>query len=146
MKIVLIIIGALLIISYIRFRFNHSMDLKMVKFLELKCKLLPGDVSPMLSLASAYTTAELYAKAHALYLSIKKSPDLMDALNQNLKDKLEENIIFCEKPLPWSKKAKDHHAFKYTHYFFLKRIGRRRYNFITEEDALEFNSYMRQQK
>ena len=143
MKIVLIIIGVLLLISYIRFHFKHSMDLKMVKFLELKCQAHPNDVSPMLSLASAYTTAELYAKARSLYLLIKGSPTLMDALNQNLKDKLEANILFCEKPLPWSKSAKDHHAFKYIHYFFLKRIGGRRYNFITEEDALEFNSYMR---
>ena len=70
----------------------------------------------------------------------------MSMLNQDKSEKLDLNIRFCEKPLPWSKGAKDHRAFKYIHYFFLKRIGNRRYEFITEEDALEFNSYMRCQK
>lgn len=144
MKIVLIILGVIILISYIRFRFNHSMDLKMIEFLELKCKMNPNDVKPMLSLASAYSNAELYAKARSLYLAIKSSSSLMSMLNQDKTEKLDLNIRFCEKPLPWSKGAKDHRAFKYIHYFFLKRIGNRRYEFITEEDALEFNSYMRQ--
>ena len=144
MKVVIIIIGILLLISFIRFLFNHSMDQKMVKFLELKCKMNPNDVKPMLSLASAYSNAELYAKAYSLYLTIKSSASLMSMLSQDKKEKLDLNIRFCEKPLPWSRGVKDHHAFKFIHYFFLKRLGNRRYEFITEEDALEFNSYMRQ--
>lgn len=143
-KLLLIALGVILLFSYIRFRMRHSMDLKMVQFLEMKSKELPDDVHTLLSLASAYTIAELYAKAHSLYKRIQESPNLAIQLSDDTSGKVDMNIKFCEKPLPWSSgNPKDHHTFRYLHYFFLRRIGGRRYVFLTDVDVLEFNTYMK---
>ena len=139
---VLTVIGVLLLYSFVRFRIRHSVDLTFVKFMEHKCQVSPSESRPLLGLASAYTNAELYAKACSLYSEIKKDPLLMAQLAPDALKNIETNIKFCEKPLPWSKGAKDHHSFRYLHHFFLKRIGGRRYSFISEEDVLGFNSYM----
>ena len=141
-KILLIIIGVMLVYSFIRFRIRLSVELKMVEFLAGKSMAAPNDVWTMLSLASAYTNAELYAQACSVYSRIKSDPMLYNSLPQGTVESIETNIKFCNKPLPWSNGAKDHHSFRFLHYFFLKRIGGRRYNFIREEDALAFNSYM----
>ena len=112
--------------------------------MEMKSKKLPDDVHTLLSLASAYTIAELYAKAHNLYKRIQESPNLAIQLSDDTSRKVEMNIKFCEKPLPWSSGTpKDHHTFRYLHYFFLRRIGGRRYVFLTDVDVLEFNTYMK---
>ena len=120
------------------------MDLKMVQFLERKSNELPDDIQTLLSLASAYTIAELYAKAHALYKRVQELPNLAIQLSNETTGKIEMNMKFCEKPLPWSSGIpKDHHALRYLHYFFLRRVGGRRYIFLRDEDVLEFNSYIR---
>ena len=142
LKILLIVIGVMLVYSFIRFRIRLSVELKMVEFLAGRSMAAPNDVWTMLSLASAYTNAELYAQAGSVYSRIKSDPMLYNSLPQGTVESVETNIKFCNKPLPWSHGAKDHHSFRYLHYFFLKRIGGRRYNFIREEDALAFNSYM----
>ena len=134
--IILTVIGVLLLYSFVRFRIRHSVDLKFVEFMEQKCQQSPNEWRPLLGLASAYANAELYAKARSLYMDIKNDPSLMAQLAPGTLESIETNIKFCEKPLPWSKGAKDHHSFRYLHHFFLKRIGGQRYSFITEEDGI----------
>ena len=141
--IILTVIGVLLLDSFVRFRIRHSVDLKFVEFMEQKCQQSPNEWRPLLGLASAYANAELYAKARSLYMDIKNDPSLMAQLAPGTLESIETNIKFCEKPLPWSKGAKDHHSFRYLHHFFLKRIGGQRYSFITEEDVLGFTSRAR---
>ena len=131
------------VISYIRFRARHQIDLQMVVFLEMRKSLFPNDVQTLLGLATAYTIAELYEKAYIQYNDILQSLVHGVGLDNEIAKRIEINIQFCCKPLPWSKGVKDHHVFRYMHYIFLKRFGNGRYNFITEELALEFNSYMR---
>ena len=143
-KILLIALGIILVFSYFKFRMRHSMDLKMVQFLERKSKEQQNDIHILLSLASAYTIAELYAKAHALYKRVQESPNLAIQLSNETSGKIEANSKFCEKPLPWSNGIpKDHHTFRYLHYFFLRRFGGRRYVFLRDVDVLAFNTYMR---
>lgn len=56
---------------------------------------------------------------------------------------LDENINFCEKPLPWSSEAKDHHGGSWLHNFFLVRFGGRRMVAISSDTYLEANAMLR---
>ena len=143
-KIILVILGIVFIYSYIKFKRHYRLTLLFVAFMENKCRLQENDVDALLSLCSVYTEAQLYKKAYVKYKEILQSPSLKDQLSGEKLERIHENLRFCDAPLFWSSGARDHIVFKYLHHFFLRRIGRRRYIFTREEDALEFNSALRQ--
>ena len=143
-KIILVILGIVFIYSYIKFKRQYRLTLLFVAFMENKCRVFDNDVDALLSLCSVYTDAQLYKKAHDKYKDLLQTPSIKDQLSVEKLERIQENLRFCDAPLFWSSGAKDHIVFKYLHYFFLRRIGRRRYSFIREEDALEFNSALRQ--
>ena len=136
------VISVLLIISFIRFEFQYRLDVKFVSFMELKCKLT-DDIGTHLALCSAYTNIQYYRTALEKYDKILNTPNLKNQLTSKYLEQINTNKKFCDAPLFWSSGAKDHKAFRYFHYFFLKRIGRARYSFICENDILEFNSFLR---
>lgn len=143
-KIVLVILGIVFIYSYIKFKRHYRLTLLFAAFMEKKCRIFDDDIDALLSLCSVYTDAQLYKKAYDKYNLILQTPSLKGQLSGEKIDRVRENLRFCDAPLFWSSGAKDHFMLRYLHYFFLRRIGRRRYNFIREEDALEFNSALRQ--
>ncbi|MBR4645528.1 MAG: hypothetical protein IKO75_00235 [Bacteroidales bacterium] len=102
-----------------------------------------NDIATLLSLCSAYTNAQLYKTALNLYGDIIQTPELHSQLSEEQIEYVYMNKRFCESPLYGSSGAKDHFVFRYIHYFFLKRFGKRRFSFIREEDLLEFNSFLR---
>lgn len=143
-KIILVIIGVAFVYSYIKFKRHYRLTLMFVAFMENKCRLNEGDIDALLSLCRVYTDAQLYKKAYDKYMSILHDPSLKTRLSEEKIEKVNENLRFCDAPLFWSSGPRDHFMFRYLHHFFLRRIGRRRFVFIREEDALEFNSLLRQ--
>lgn len=143
-KIILVILGIVFLYSYIKFKRQYKLTLLFAAYMESKCRTLNDDIDALLSLCSAYTDAQLYKKAYDKYKDILQTPSLKEQLSGEKLERVRENVRFCDAPLFWSSGARDHVVFRYLHYFFLRRIGRRRYNFIREEDALEFNSALRQ--
>ena len=132
------------IYSYIKFKRHYRLTLLFVAFMENKCRVLDSDVNALLSLCSVYTEAQLYKKAYDKYKEILQTSSLKEQLSEENLERIRRNLRFCDAPLFWSSGAKDNIVFKYLHHFFLERIGRQRYIFTREEDALEFNSLLRQ--
>ena len=145
-KVLLVLVVVVFIYSYIRFKQHYRMSLLFVSYMEEKSNILNNDVDTLLSLCSAYTDAQLYKKAYDKYIEILSSPSLMCSVSQEKIEKINNNIQFCNAPMFGNTGAKDHSSFRYLHNFFLKRFGKRRYVFIREEDALEFNALLRNQR
>jgi hypothetical protein len=122
------------------------MSLMFKDYMEIKCLANEDDVDALLSLCSAYTDSQLYKKACDMYNRILQTPEMVNTLSQEKIEKIKNNIQFCISPMFSSSYAKDHFHFRYLHNFLLKRFRRKRYVFIREEDALEFNSFLRHSK
>lgn len=140
---IIVIIAVVFLYSYFKFKSKLRVRTNLAAFLLEKSRRKPGDVETMLSLASALTDAQQYKTAFDLYDSILGDSDMKATLSQVQLERVIKNKKFCDAPLVWSSGAKNHVIFRYLHYFFLNRIGRGRYNFIREEDVLEFNSMVR---
>lgn len=58
------------------------------------------------------------------------------------RDKILMNMDFCKHPVPGVNHLKNFNH-SYWHKFILTRFGRRRFNFLTEDDVLETNAVLR---
>lgn len=141
--VIIVIIVVIFFVSYIKFKRKYKIQFLFAEFMREKNNLVPKEIDTILSLCSAYTDAQLYKKAYDKYCEILNDPLLKETLSQDQLERVIQNRRFCDAPMFWSSGPRDHIFFKYIHYFFLNRIGRRRYNFIREEDVLEFNTAMR---
>ena len=73
-----------------------------------------------LELASAYMQVQRYADAYNVFGSV-----LMKYLYTPNASDIKTNMDFCQKPLPWPQKLRNHNM-SYWHNFMLTRLGRRR--------------------
>ena len=142
-SIIVIILVAVFLVSYIKFKRRYKMQYQFALFMQEKYEIDTNDIETSLSFCSALADAQLYKRAYDLYDEILKDSIKKASLSQEELEKVMLNKRFCDAPIFWSAGARDHIVFKYLHYFFLERIGRGRYSFIREEDLLEFNSWLR---
>lgn len=80
-----------------------------------------------LELASAYMQVQRYADAYNAFVSVLTTYNY----STNTQD-IKVNMGFCKKPLPWSKKLKNHDM-GYWHNFMLYRFGRRRKVMLSQD-------------
>ena len=141
MKIILIALAVILVYSYAKFKFKSYPDKKFAEYWKRRLAEEPDNVHIMLTTASALTLIQQYRQAADIYESILNNPIIKDSLSPDTLEKVNMNLKFCYKPLPWSSECKDHSIFRYAHFFCLRRFGNRRFHFITDEDALEYNTW-----
>ena len=141
MKIFLIAIAVILVYSYAKFKFKSYPDKKFAEYWKRRLSEEPDNMHIMLTTASALTLIQQYRQAADIYESILNDPIKKDSLSSDTLEKVNMNLKFCYKPLPWSSECKDHSIFRYAHFFCLRRLGNRRFHFITDEDALEYNTW-----
>ena len=141
LKIILIFTGIMLLYSYGKFKFKSYPDKKFAEYWKRRLVEEPDNVHIMLTTASALTLTQQYRQAADIYEAILHDPIKKESLSPETVEKVNMNLKFCYKPLPWSSECKDHSVFTYAHFFMLRRFGNKRYHFITDEDALEYNSW-----
>lgn len=135
MKIIIIILVALWLWSFIKFRRKYKMDKVLCEFL---CYKYDDGPSPgtQVEYASALMACQHYADALSLF------EDLQNRGYQTQFDFLPANIDFCKKPLPWSSKIRNHNG-SWWHNFLLVRFGGRRRVAISRDTLLEANAMLR---
>ena len=138
MKIILVILIIMWIYSYYKFKQKMSYFKVVVQCLLEKVNASPNDYQLQLRLASALSEIQQYKDAYDIYNNILKQftfvPD---------RDTIMVNMEFCKCPIPGS--SLKNHNNSWLHNFLLVRLGRRRANFLIDEDLLSANSRLRNQ-
>lgn len=137
--IVIIIILALWAWSY--FKFKQKMQYFSVMSLYLQ-KVVDDNPSPDNWMRLSYALCEIQRYRDAYGILQKLISDY--PLHPN-KEQMRLNLEFCKNPVPGINNPKNFNQ-SWWHNFLLVRFGKRRYNFLTEEDYLRTNSIMRQMK
>ena len=134
--ILLIIVAGMWIWSFVKFRKKVTYFSAMTAM--LKRNITPySDSSSKLRLASALTEIQQYKDASEIYEELLSS----GAFVPN-RAEIMTNLEFCKSPIPGIKEAKNIN-YSWWHNFILLRLGRKRFNFLTEEDYLNTNSFLR---
>lgn len=123
--------------SYVKFRRKMKYFTMMAAYLENEVKTDPSP-SNKLRFASALIQTQQYKDAYNIYTKL-----LQDYSYLPNKEGIQQNIEFCKNPVPGTSSPKNFN-FSWWHNFLLVRLGKCRYNFLTEEDYLKTNSIMRQ--
>lgn len=139
MKLIVIILIAIWLFSYVKYRRRYKMDQMMCEFTH---QLYDEDSSNPLT-AIEYGSALMQAQQYKSALSVFEGVKRRVAMASKLYPFLDLNIEFCKKPLPWSSGAKDHKGGSWWHNFLLVRFGGRRQIAISEQTGLAFNSMLR---
>ena len=137
MKYILIIVLAVMWLwSYIKFRRKMKYFSVMVGYLIRQVEIMPRpDVK--LRLACALTEIQKYKDAYDIYSELLSTGNYIPN-----RDQAKVNMEFCSSPIPGINSPKNL-RWSWWHNFVLFRLGRRRYNFLTEEDYLATNSILR---
>lgn len=125
--------------NYIRFCRDYKYFKVMVDYLSEKAMHSQGQEQyrTSLSLSSALIKVQHYSDAYRVLEAVLSDyPSLPD------RDKILMNMDFCKHPVPGVHKLKNYNH-SYWHKFVLTRFGRRRFNFLTEDDLLKTNSILR---
>lgn len=135
MKLILFLLFLFWLYNYWRFSGKRKYYKALVTVMERKF-MLHHDEQTSLGLASAYMQAQRYADAYHLYADVlSQNPYSVNA------NEIKTNMDFCMKPLPWSKKLRNHNM-GYWHNFMLVRFGRRRKIMIPQEAYIETDNYL----
>ena len=119
MKLFLFVLFLFWLYHYWRFTGKRKYYKKMVIVAEHRFSQFQTEQSA-LELASAYMQVQRYADAYNVFGSV-----LMKYLYTPNASDIKINMDFCQKPLPWSQKLRNHNM-SYWHNFMLTRFGRRR--------------------
>lgn len=141
MTIVIILLFAIWCYSYIKFRRKQKYFSVMVVYLSQELQRSPSQqdtANLLLRLSSAFIEIQHYKDAYDIYEQLLR-PNLYTG---EMKERIVMNKDFCSNPFPGSKGPKNHNH-SYWHNFILVRLGKRRYNFLTENDYLMTNSIIR---
>lgn len=126
MKLILFLLFLFWLYHYWRFTGKRKYLKKLVVVAEQRFNQFQTEKSA-LELACAYMQVQRYKDAYNVFGSV-----LMKYLySPNISD-VKANMDFCERPLPWSKKLRNH-KMGYWHNFMLTRFGRRRKIMISND-------------
>ncbi|MBO7444852.1 MAG: hypothetical protein J6T86_00370 [Bacteroidales bacterium] len=131
----LILVGTVVwVISYIlftrRFRFNVVIRDVVAETIDISAH------DYWMRMASALIITQRYKDAYACLNQQLNRGNSADELNM-----ISKTMDFCVSPLPWRHKLQNHNG-SYWHDFLLRRLGRARYNFLTERDVELANQRM----
>ena len=122
--------------SYFRFRQKMSFFSMMHDYLYTATKENPTQ-DMLLRLSGACIMIQHYKDAYEIYEEVlSKYPHHPDT------DKIEINKAFCMSPVPGAHGPKNYNK-SWRHNFVLVRLGRQRYNFLTQEDFNATEALMR---
>lgn len=142
MKFIVVVLVVILVWSIYKFYRQFGYE-KMV--LNLTLDMDPNNPNTLLEQGSAYINVQRYLDAYYCferYLDRYQSVSSTDTI-----EKVKLNMDFCKGPLHMgSSTPKNHTFFHYLHHFFLVRIGRKRYVFLSEETHLAAHSRMRNRR
>ena len=135
MKLFLFVLFLFWLYHYWRFTGKRKYYKKMVIVAEHRHERLQTEQSA-LELASAYMQVQRYADAYNAFASVlmkyKYTPNLQD---------IKANMEFCKKPLPWSKKLRNHDM-GYWHNFMLYRFGGRRKMMLSQDVYIATDNFI----
>lgn len=131
-----ILIVAFWIYNYIKFRRMNNYYKIMVGYLTMEAQNAPNrDI--MLRLSAALIHIQHYRDAYEILVKLSNG-----CISTDEEQKIRANIEFCKNPVPGLSEAKNlNHS--YWHNFLLVRLGKRRYEFLKEQDYLMTNSIQR---
>ena len=136
MKLVLFLLFLFWLYNYWRFSGKRKYYKAMVSVMEHQFSI-HQDEQTCIGLASAYMQAQRYSDAYILFNDVlTKNPYSLNA------DVIKTNMDFCMKPLPWSKKLRNH-SMGYWHNFMLVRFGRRRKIMIPPNAYIETDNFIK---
>jgi hypothetical protein len=92
-------------------------------------------------LSSALIQLQRYEDAHSILINTYFKNLLVNVSAEDVSDKIRKNISFCKNPVPGVNYLKNYDQ-SYWHNFMLKRFGKARYNFLTEEDIVKTEAIM----
>ena len=136
-KIIFLILLGLWIWSYVKFKRKMKYFTVMTDYLQ---KVVDNDPNPENALRLSGALIEIQHYKDAFFILdglIRQYP-----YHQNI-EQMKINLEFCKNPVPGTHQPKNFNH-SWWHNFLLVRLGRRRYNFLSEEDYLRTNSIMRQ--
>lgn len=122
--------------NFIKFRRMNSYYKVMAGYLALDLQNSPSR-DKMLRLSSALIHTQQYQDAYDILVQVCNNFKSADE-----EQKIKANIEFCKNPVPGLSQLKNlNHS--YWHNFLLVRLGKRRNDFLTEQDYLRTNSILR---
>ena len=131
-----ILIIAFWIYNYFKFRRMNSYYKVMVGYLAMEVRNASSR-DLMLRLSSALIHIQHYRDAYEILVNQSNG-----YISPDEEQKIRANMEFCKNPVPGLSEAKNlNHS--YWHNFLLVRLGKRRYDFLTEQDYLMTNSIQR---
>ena len=139
MQYIIIILAAMWLCSYVKFRKRYKMDRMMCEFTRHRYNEDSSNPMTAIEYGSALMQAQQYKSALEMFDRVKRRV----AMASTMYPFLHANIEFCKKPLPWSSDAKDQKGGSWWHNFQLVRFGGRRKVAISEQTGLAFNSMLR---
>lgn len=135
MKLFLFVLFLFWLYHYWRFTGKRKYCKKMVIVAEHRHERLQTEQSA-LELASALMQVQRYADAYNAFASVlmkyKYTPNTQD---------IKANMEFCKKPLPWSKKLRNHDM-GYRHNFMLYRFGGRRKVMLSQDVYIATDNFI----
>lgn len=137
----IIVILVVWFFSYLGFKHDMAFFTVMVSYLTEQVRLRPHDIDLRLRLSSALIQLQRYKDAHSILINLSLEILLPDFNPEEVCDKVRKNISFCKNPVPGVNYLKNYDQ-SYWHNFMLKRFGRARFNFLTEEDMVKTEAIM----
>ena len=135
MKLLLFFLFLFWLYNYWRFTGMRKFFQKMVIVAEHRDEQFKTEQSA-LELASAYMKVQRYADAYSVFESV-----LAKYHNSPNSSNIMCNMDFCKKPLPWSKKLKNH-KMGYWHNFMLIRFGGRRRVMLSQDIYIATDNFI----
>lgn len=124
------------VFSYIKFRKKMNYFKVVLQCLLERVNRDPSNYQLQLRLASALTQLQQYKDAYEIYNNLLARGNFIPDT-----DTIKINMEFCKNPTLGAS-LKNYNG-SWLHNFLLKRLGKRRCSFLTEEDYLLANSKMR---
>lgn len=142
LTIVILVIVAILLYSNWKFRNRMTYYSVMVDIIIEDVKQSPN-LENLLSLSSAYIKIQHYKDALEILLQLEVLQIIKNEdIPKNKRDIIEMNKEFCTNPVPGVNTPKNFDK-SYWHNFYLVRLGKKRYIYISEEYYIATNSKLR---
>lgn len=134
--IIIILIVFVWLLSFVKFKRKMKYFSVMVAYLQ---SIVRDEPSPdnLMRLSSALCKIQHYKDASAILERL-----IDDCRDNSTRERLRTNLEFCKNPVPGTHQPKNFNQ-SWWHNFILARLGKRRHNFLTEDDFLQTNAIMR---
>ena len=134
--IIIVIIVFIWLLSFVKFKRKMKYFTVMVAYLQDVVRSEPS-FDNLMRLSSALCKVQRYKDASAILERL-----IDDCRDNSTLERLRTNLEFCNNPVPGTHQPKNFNQ-SWLHNFILVRLGKRRHNFLTEDNFLQTNAIMR---